>query len=337
MKKVSIDQAVEILRAGDLVCLPTETVYGLAADGFNLLAIEKIFEAKGRPKENPLILHVDSLEMVERLVSRIPKKAHDLMKAFWPGPLTLVLDKSDIVPKEVTAGLSTVCVRMPKQPDTLAVINKLGSPIAAPSANRSGRPSPTNLEDLEKEMPDIAVLDGGQTELGLESTVVDARGDQVEILRLGGLPIEEIEKVLGQKVRVIGRDNTEIEIKSPGQMFKHYSPNGEVILIWPWESFGEKYAQANQARYTSVEEAYADLYDRFKCGIVASSEREKLYLGYEFLALGIDAKEQAKNLFQTLHRTESLGWEKVIVDMTGIDTNQALAEAVMERLKRAGS
>lgn len=321
-----------LLKQGDLVVLPTETVYGLAADGLNTDAVKKIFTAKGRPFGNPLILHVSSLEMLERLVKDISIQSKILMQLFWPGPLTLVFNRSELVPDIVTAGLDTVCVRMPKQDSTLAIIEALGKPLAAPSANKSGRPSPTNLADLEKEMPEIAVIDGGQTELGIESTVVDAREKDVKILRLGSLEVEKIEAALDEKVILIEKDS---RAKSPGQNFKHYSPNAEVILIWPWETFGEKVSNENGSRYTTVEEAIADLYDRFKCGIICDSSRETLYLGYDVLPLGIGSIEHAKNLFATLHKAEDLAWEKIIVDMSKIYSKEALGPTVVERLKRS--
>jgi L-threonylcarbamoyladenylate synthase len=303
MRKVDISEAVEILRRGELVCLPTETVYGLGADGLNAEAVAGIFLAKGRSKANPLILHVDSMEMLESIVRDIPVKSRLLMEKFWPGPLTLVLNKTSTVPEIVTAGLDSVCVRMPKHELTLRVIGQLGRPVAAPSANKSGRPSPTNLKDLEKEMPDLAVVDGGDCQLGLESTVVDARFEEVKVLRLGGLSVEELEKVLGEKVIVVNKASV---VEAPGQAFKHYSPKGQVVLIWPWESFGEKISVNNGSAYTAVEEAYADLYDRYKCGIICSADREKLYFGYEVLNLGGNSGEQASRLFSVLASTPKL-------------------------------
>ena len=332
MRKVDVSEAVEILRQGELVCLPTETVYGLGADGLNSEAVEKIFLTKGRPKGNPLILHIDSMEMLQQVAKDIPAKAKLLMDKFWPGPLTLVLNKTVAVPEIVTAGRETVCVRMPKHDLTLEVIKQLGRPIAAPSANKSGRPSPTNLKDLEKEMPNLPVVDGGDCRLGLESTVVDARFEEVKVLRLGSLSVEELENVLGEKVVMV---NKTVLVEAPGQAFKHYSPRGQVVLIWPWESFGEKISVNNGSAYTAVEEAYADLYDRYKCGIICSAEREKLYFGYEVLNLGGSSEEQANRLFAVLHQTEDLGWEKVIVDMTGIDVGKGLSQTILERLTRA--
>jgi L-threonylcarbamoyladenylate synthase len=332
MKIIDVEAAVKLLDAGYLVGVPTETIYGLAADGLSDVAVERIFQAKGRPKANPLILHVSSEKMLSNLIKDESDKSRLLREKFWPGPLTLVYDKSEIVPDIVTAGLTTVCIRMPRQEQTLAVIEALGRPLAAPSANKSGRPSPTNLRDLEKEMPDLAVIDGGQAELGLESTVVDARGNgPVKVLRLGSLSVEDLVVALGEKVlmdHTIGND-------SPGKQFKHYSPNAEVILVWPWEDFGKKYALEQKSAYATVEEAYADLYERYKCGIFCVNSREKLYLGYEVLPLGEEVTEQAKQLFATLHKTEELGWEKIIVDMTGIDTKESLSAAIVERLQRA--
>lgn len=328
MKYVNIAEAVNLLKAGHLVVVPTETVYGLAADGLNDEAVAKIYSAKGRPSANPLILHVDSLDMLRGIVEEINADQKKLIEAFWPGPLTLLFKKKAFVPDVVTAGLDNVCVRMPKQKDTLEIIEKLGRPLAAPSANKSGRPSPTRSADVVLEMPDIAMIDGGDLELGIESTIIDVTDGNCRILRAGSLEKATIEGVLGKKfVEVIS--NTSL---APGMKYKHYSPAGELILVWPWETFGEKTSVYNGSIYTAVEEAVADSYLNYRTGIICSDSREKLYLGYEILNLGGDAVSQAKNLYSTLFETEKLKWQKIVVDMTGIDL-----PVLIERLKKAAS
>ncbi|MCC7433011.1 threonylcarbamoyl-AMP synthase [Candidatus Peregrinibacteria bacterium] len=328
MKIVDIDKAVQILKTGNLVVIPTETVYGLAADGLNEDAVAKIFSEKGRPQSNPLILHVSSLEMLEKLVEEINVDQRKLINKFWPGPLTLLFKKKLIVPKNVTAGRETVCVRMPKHDKTLEIIKKLGRPLAAPSANRSGRPSPTTFKDANFEMPNIAIVDGGALELGIESTIVDLTDDKFTLLRAGSLDVVEIEKFLNRKISFDKNPSA----LAPGMQFKHYSPEGDLILVWPWESFGEKVSKENGSIYSTVEEAVADSYLNYKTGIVCSADREKLYFGYETLSIGADFSEQAKYLYSTLFETEKLGWQKIIVDMTGISN-----PLLIDRLKKAAS
>lgn len=316
MKIVSINEAVSILEDGGILGIPTETVYGLAANGLNESAVKKVFEAKGRPSDNPLILHVNSMEMLKKIVKSVSVDSEVLINKYWPGPLTMVFDKSSIVPNIVTAGLDTVCVRMPRQKITLELIKKLGFPLAAPSANKSGRPSPTDIKMLEKEMPDIAALDGGVTELGIESTVIDVRGDVPVLYRLGSLSVEVIEEALGKKLV------TSKEIKSPGQLYKHYSPHGDIVLFNSNHNINDN--PFNNARNTNF-------------GIICSTTMVRKYRKMDILDLGINAKEHAKNLFQLLHRTEELGWKKIFVDLADVDTGSGLANTVVERLRRAAA
>jgi L-threonylcarbamoyladenylate synthase len=347
MKIIDKAIAVEALRRGELVIIPTETVYGLAADAFNEKAVAKIFEAKGRPQKNPLILHVSDREMLQKCVQEIPVKAEVLMEKFWPGPLTLLFKKSNAVPDIVTAGLDMVCVRIPDHALTLELIQEVGRPLAAPSANISSRPSPTSVDaamvDLEKRGVKFA-LDGEISRVGLESTVLDVTGEKPLILRLGGLGKEEIEAVLGEEVFIAHQKH---EVKAPGMSFKHYAPLGEIILVYPWETFGEKLAKKlmkgsvkvtdNTEHLAAVEQAYAQHYLEFQCGIICTEERKSLYEGYEVLSLGSakDVTVQARNLFKILLETEKLGWQKVIVDMTDIGGEKGLGPAIIERLHRA--
>lgn len=235
--EASIRRAAALLRAGELVAFPTETVYGLGADALNGEAAARIFAAKGRPADNPLIAHIAGESGLAGLIAGEPCAcARKLMRAFWPGPMTLIFPKSPRVPREVTAGLDTVAVRMPSHPVARALISAAQTPIAAPSANRSGRPSPTTaahvLEDMEGRIP--LILDGGPCEVGLESTVVDVTGARPRILRPGGITLEMLEGVVGfvdVDEGVLHQLQAGSQARSPGMKYKHYAPKGEVTIV----------------------------------------------------------------------------------------------------------
>lgn len=236
--KEGISEAAEILKGGGLVAFPTETVYGLGGNGLDKEAAKKIYAAKGRPSDNPLILHVSSIEEVYPLVKALPEKAKKLMEAFWPGPLTLVLPKSDLVPKESTGGLETVALRSPENALTLDLIRACGFPIAGPSANLSGRPSPTEashvFEDLGGRIEGI--LEDGAVGIGVESTIVDLSENCPTLLRPGAITIEDLEEVLGEKVAIdptlLGKSMAEgFTPKAPGMKYRHYAPKAEMILF----------------------------------------------------------------------------------------------------------
>ena len=235
--EASIRRAAALLRAGELVAFPTETVYGLGADALNAEASARIFAAKGRPADNPLIAHIAGESGLAGLIAGEPCAcARKLMRAFWPGPMTLIFPKSPRVPREVTAGLDTVAVRMPSHPVARALIRAAQTPIAAPSANRSGRPSPTTaahvLEDMEGRIP--LILDGGPCEVGLESTVVDVTGARPRILRPGGVTLEMLEGVVGDvdvDEGVLHQLQAGSQARSPGMKYKHYAPKGEVTIV----------------------------------------------------------------------------------------------------------
>lgn len=228
-----IKQAAGIIRRGGLVAFPTETVYGLGADGLNPAAVRRIFAAKGRPSDNPLILHVARQEEVFRLAAEVKEQAQELMRRFWPGPLTLVLPKAACIPDEVTAGLDTVAVRMPRHPVALALIAAAGVPIAAPSANRSGYPSPTTGQHVYGDLAGRieAVLESGPTGVGLESTVLDLSGDVPAILRPGGITREELAAVLGTVLIDPGLLDPRQKPKAPGMKYTHYAPRAAVYLL----------------------------------------------------------------------------------------------------------
>lgn len=228
-----IKQAAEIIRRGGLVAFPTETVYGLGADGLNPEAVRRIFTAKGRPSDNPLILHVARQEEVFCLAAEVKEQAQELMRRFWPGPLTLVLPKADCIPDEVTAGLDTVAVRMPRHPVALALIAAGGAPLAAPSANRSGYPSPTTGRHVYADLAGRieAVLESGPTGVGLESTVLDLSGEVPAILRPGGITREELQAVLGTVMIDPGLLDPRQKPKAPGMKYTHYAPRAAVYLL----------------------------------------------------------------------------------------------------------
>nr|WP_314633225.1 L-threonylcarbamoyladenylate synthase [uncultured Oribacterium sp.] len=257
--KEGISEAAEILKGGGLVAFPTETVYGLGGNGLDKEAAKKIYAAKGRPSDNPLILHVSSIEEVYPLVKALPEKAKKLMEAFWPGPLTLVLPKSDLVPKESTGGLETVALRSPENALTLDLIRACGFPIAGPSANLSGRPSPTEashvFEDLGGRIEGI--LEDGAVGIGVESTIVDLSENCPTLLRPGAITIEDLEEVLGEKVAIdptlLGKSMAEgFTPKAPGMKYRHYAPKAEMILFKKKE--GECEAQKIPASEKNIKE-----------------------------------------------------------------------------------
>lgn len=233
----SIALAAQLLRQGDLVALPTETVYGIAADARNGQAVHKIFEAKGRPQDNPLIVHICGMEMLRGIVAEVPPRAEKLAAAFWPGPLTMVMPRGREVSEVTCAGLDTVGVRMPSHPVVQAVIRASGVAFAAPSANLSGKPSPTNaqdtLADMDGRLP--LILDGGESAVGVESTVVSVVGEDPVLLRPGYVTKEQMEDVLGEEVLVspaILEKLREGEVaRSPGMKYKHYAPKAQVTLL----------------------------------------------------------------------------------------------------------
>lgn len=230
IKDEAIEKAAGIIRSGGLVAFPTETVYGLGANGFDPAAVAKIFKAKGRPQDNPLILHISSMSGLYELASEVPSDALKLANMFWPGPLTMVLKKKDVVPDAVTAGLGTVAIRMPANDIALRLISASKVPIAAPSANISGRPSPTSGEHVMNDLAGVIdmVIDGGQTRIGVESTVVDMSSDKPCLLRPGGLGLEDLKLVLPDIE--LGMDNPDGPARSPGLRHKHYAPKAPLFL-----------------------------------------------------------------------------------------------------------
>lgn len=228
--------ASQILKDGGLVGIPTETVYGLAANALNGKAVAKIFAAKGRPMDNPLIVHISDFNQLYKLVKEVPESAKNLAENFWPGPLTIILPKADIIPDEVSAGLDTVAVRFPSHPAARAIIEASGLPLAAPSANLSGHPSPTTAEHVMNDLNDKieAVLDGGSCGVGVESTVITLATNPPRLLRPGGITLEQLRGVLGEvemDSAVLNPLAKGARAASPGMKYKHYSPKANVIII----------------------------------------------------------------------------------------------------------
>ncbi|RKO65619.1 L-threonylcarbamoyladenylate synthase [Desulfofundulus salinus] len=324
-----------ILRQGGLVAFPTETVYGLGANALDALAVARIFEAKGRPQDNPLIVHVADRETVGRLACRVPASAGKLMDAFWPGPLTLVLPAADTIPRQVTAGLDSVGIRMPAHPVALALIAAAGVPVAAPSANLSGRPSPTTAEHVLQDLNGRieVILDGGPAGVGLESTVLDLTGDVPVILRPGGITREELEKVIGE-VRVDpgidgvpdrGSPAGEFRPRSPGMKYRHYAPRAPLVLV---EGEPERVA----ARLKGLAESY--LSRGWRVGILATAETAGEYKEGQVVVAGWrkDPATIASRLFGALRRFDELGVDIILAE--GIEP-RGMGLAVMNRLRRA--
>ena len=233
----AIAKAADLLRRGELVALPTETVYGIAADARNGAAVAKIFVAKGRPQDNPLIVHVTGPEMLPGLVSEVPERAQLLMAAFCPGPLTIIMPRGPEVAAECCAGLDTVGIRMPSHPVARAVIAQSGCAFAAPSANLSGKPSPTNAQDVFTDMDGRLplILDGGECDVGVESTVISVVGEKPTLFRPGHITLEDLERALGEEVEVSKAILEKLPegavVRSPGMKYKHYAPKADVTLL----------------------------------------------------------------------------------------------------------
>ena len=232
--KEALEKAVQLIKKGELVAFPTETVYGLGANALDEKAVRKIFEVKGRPNDNPLIVHIADFCDLDKVavVSGIVKKRAERLKKFWPGPLTVVLPKNGIVPNIVTAGLESVAIRIPDSKFALELIRKSGVPISAPSANLSGKPSPTNALDVFQDMAGKIelIVDGGNCKIGVESTVVDLTSDKVEILRPGKITLEELKEALGEEV-VVREYKPGEKLRSPGMKYRHYAPNAKLIVV----------------------------------------------------------------------------------------------------------
>lgn len=325
----SLRRAAEYLKKGELVAFPTETVYGLGADGTSEEAVAKIFQAKGRPADNPLIIHLADRKQLHQWVASIPPVADQLIRFFWPGPLTIVIKHNGQFAPQVTAGLPTVALRVPAHPIARALIQMSGLPIAAPSANRSGKPSPTKAEHVWQDLQGnvACVIDGGSTEVGLESTVIDLSGEQPLLLRPGGLAKEEIERVIGPIQMDPAMLKASEQPRSPGMKYRHYAPDGELWLY-----------QGDPLRMVETIQRKADEWRERgkKVGILTTTEHQQQYLADLVIACGTRKKPEtvARNLFQTFHQFNAAQVQLILAESF---PEQGLYYSVMNRLKKAAT
>ncbi len=324
-----IRKAAEIIKRGGLVAFPTETVYGLGADALNEEAVKKIFEAKGRPLDNPVIVHVSNEEMLRLVTENIPEIAWKLISRFWPGPLTLVLKRSARLPDITVAGLDTVAVRMPRHRVALRLIEESERPIAAPSANLSGSPSPTRFEHVVKDLYGKidAIIDGGETEIGLESTVLSLVSSSPMILRPGGVTIEQLKEVIGyvdlHPVVLAELELDKIIARSPGMKYRHYAPRAELIVVQGEHSMVRK-------KIKELIEYYAEKGQRVGVLFIGESG----YGADEEIKLGDfgDFVQIARNLFSSLRELDEKRVEVIIAE--GVE-ERGLGLAIMNRLRKA--
>ncbi len=320
-----IARAGRLLASGELVAIPTETVYGLAANALDAEAVSMIFAAKERPADNPLIVHIDNKDTVYTLCAEVSDTAKALMDAFWPGPLTIILPRASIVPDVVSAGLPTVAVRMPSHETARALIRAAGVPLAAPSANRSGSPSPTTAARVAADMDGriAAIVDGGDCEVGVESTVISLCGDVPTLLRPGGITPEQLEAVLGHIdiAESITRPLKEGEVvASPGMKYKHYAPRAQVTIV-----------KGDAASFAAFVNAHtAD-------GVMAMAfDGETEALGVPFVTYGArnDCDAQARELFEALRLADDRGAKVLYAACPPVD---GVGLAVYNRLLRAAA
>lgn len=325
----AIQEAGEIIKNGGLVAFPTETVYGLGGDALNGASCAKIYEAKGRPSDNPLIIHITDMNALAVIVKEIPEAARKLAKAYWPGPLTMIFRKSKAVPLATTGGLETVAVRMPSHQTARALIEAAGGYVAAPSANRSGRPSPTLaryvIEDLDGYVD--MIIDGGEANIGLESTIIDLTADYPMILRPGYIT----EEMLRQTVGRIDTDSTLIDSgsnqapKAPGMKYRHYAPQGSLTVI---EGDFRKVMSYINERLEELKR------EGIKTGVIATDETAGGYVGDSIKSVGKRQDEEAiaRHLFRILREFDD---EKVEVIFAEAFSGEGIGQAIMNRLLKA--
>lgn len=322
--EAAVQRAAEVLRRGDVAALPTETVYGLAANALDAKAVAKIYEVKGRPAHNPIIVHVSDLAMVRRCVAEWPEAADKLARAFWPGPLTLVVRRAPGIPDIVTAGGETVGVRWPQHPFMQAVIRACGFPLAAPSANVSNAVSPTNAEHVRQGLGGRIplIVDGGQSQVGLESTVLDLSVSPARVLRPGMIHAGAIRAVLGDEGLADAHDRPDAKLKSPGLLAKHYSPKAKLIVL----AWADETQLRERLRERGVETS--------KAHVVAHSHIPGGDGWGEVSVIPHDAEAYARALYSELHRCDEIraGW--IIVEQPPDGPEWA---AVTDRLARAAA
>lgn len=328
-EKDIIEAGAKLIKNGGVVAFPTETVYGLGANAFCEEAIDKIFIAKGRPQDNPLILHVSSIDEVYPLVEKVDEKAKMLMEKFWPGPLTIIFKKSSKVSKKLTGGLSTVAIRMPRNKIALELISSSGVPIAAPSANTSGRPSPTEASHVVEDMYGKIdmIIDGGSTGVGVESTVLDMSEKVPTILRPGGVTMEDLLQIFSEVEydQSIISDDENIVPKSPGQKYKHYAPKAKMIVFT---------GDVKNISRNIKSQVKSLILEGKKVGIMATEETKDEYSEGIVLVVGSrsDKDTIARNLFKVLRQFDELNVDMILAE--GIDT-EGIGRAIMNRMKKA--
>lgn len=324
--EAGIDQAAQLLRRGEIFALPTETVYGIAADARQGAAVRKIFEAKGRPQDNPLIVHVAGPEMLPGLVAEIPERAQLLISAFCPGPLTIIMPRGPEVADECCAGLDTVGIRMPSHPVAREVIRRSGCAFAAPSANLSGRPSPTNAQDVLADMDGRLplILDGGECAVGVESTVVSVVGPKPTLFRPGHITLEDLERALGEEVEVSAAILEKLPegavVRSPGMKYKHYAPKADITIL-----------DGSFEQFRAYVQAHADQNPSCLC---FTGEASQLCVPCVEYGREGDGADQAKHLFRSLRALDEQGDGVVYARCPGRD---GLSMAVYNRLVRAAA
>ena len=326
--KEAMEQAAALIKAGEVVSFPTETVYGLGADGLNPTAVAKIFAAKGRPNDNPLILHIAQKEAIAPLTTGLNANAQKLIEHFWPGPLTLIVNKSSIVPDAVSAGLETVAVRFPSNKFAQDFIRACGCPIAAPSANISGRPSPTNAQDVLEDMQGkiAGMLDGGSCGIGLESTVVDTTEPVPTILRPGGITYEMLTEVMGAvEIDPALQGDKNFKPKAPGMKYRHYAPKADLSIVE-----GPQEDVIDCINRLTREAAAKGL----KAGIIATDETRAQYASGLVLSIGSREEEEtiAHHLYEVLRDFDEAD---VNVIYSEAFYTPRMGQAIMNRLLKA--
>lgn len=367
IKDEELKEAAGILRSGGLVAFPTETVYGLGGNALDEDAARKIYAAKGRPSDNPLIAHVSCVEEVAPLVKEIPEAGRKLMEAFWPGPLTMIFPKSEKVPYGTTGGLDTVAIRMPDDPVANRLIALAGVPVAAPSANTSGRPSPTTADHVWQDMNGRIdmIIDGGPVGIGVESTIVDVSSAVPAVLRPGAITMEMLEEVLGEvsvDPAILGPLSADVRPKAPGMKYKHYAPKADLTLVEPGtgadrESRAEQVTGAEQKNgadrntgaypETGLDETQLQAMIRkvrelsrekieagYKVGVICTDESRGCYTDGEVRSIGARKSQAsvAHNLYALLREFDDLGVDYIFSESFPKDH---LGQAIMNRLSKA--
>ncbi len=325
----AIGQAGEILLGGGLVAFPTETVYGLGGNALDASASARIYEAKGRPSDNPLIVHIADRDALPRIAAQIPSAAEKLADAYWPGPLTMIFPRKDVVPRETTGGLDSVAVRLPSHPVARALIRAAGGYVAAPSANRSGRPSPTTAAHVAEDLGDAIdlILDGGMVGIGIESTIVDFTEEVPTILRPGYISEEMLGDCLGEvrMDRALIDADSDIHPKAPGMKYRHYAPRADLMIVE-----GEPGAVVDMINALAKEAAQAGL----SVGIIAAKETADAYPCGIVKTIGSRSKEEeiARHLYEILRSFDESGVERIYSEAF---YTPRMGQAIMNRLLKA--